>query len=98
MLIGGLLTLVIGGPVLWGSASAARRMLALRTAEKQTAAGLEKLRQEMASEVGAGALRDVCAVEGTVESARPLSAEVSGQPCVYYDVRVEREYEETRQE
>ena len=98
MLIGGLVALVIGVLLLWGSVSAARRMLALRTAKTQTAAELEKLRGEMASEVGAGALRDVCALEGTAEHARPLSAEISGQPCVYCAVRVDREYEETRQD
>jgi hypothetical protein len=98
MLIGGLIALVAGALLLWGSARAQKRALALRTAPIQTAAALETLRTEMAAEVGAGALRDLVAVEGTVECARPLTAEVSGQPCVYYDAHVEREYEETREE
>jgi E3 ubiquitin ligase len=98
VLVLGVILLVGGGLLLWGSASAARRMVAVSSAETQTAAALEKLRGEMASEVGAGALRDICAIEGKAESARPLSAEISGKPCVYCSVRVEREYEETRQD
>jgi hypothetical protein len=98
MVIAGIIVLVVGALLLWGSASSARRALALRTVERQTAAGLEGMRKEMTAEVGAGALRDLCAVEGTVECAQPLRAEVSGQACVYYAATVERKYEETREE
>ena len=91
MLIGGVLLVLVGGLLLWGSVSAQKRELALRTVEPRTVAALEKLRTELGAEVGPGGLHDVCALEGTVECAHPLHAEVSGEACVYWAVRVDRE-------
>lgn len=98
MLVAGVIALCVGALLLWGSASAQRKLVALRTAERRSAAALTELMTQVAAEVGAGSWCEACEVEGTVECAAPLTAEVSGTACVYYASSVERQYEETVRE
>ncbi len=95
MWIAGIVVAVVGALLMLGARSAEKRLLALRTASKQTAAGLREALAQMSKDIGAGSFAETCEISGTAECAQPLRAEVSGTPCIYYSMRVERQYEET---
>lgn len=44
---------------------------------------------------GHGAFKQDMAVQGMVKCDRPLTGELSKEPCVYYEMRVDERYEET---
>lgn len=60
-----------------------------------SAAELASLAQSVAREIGAGSFAEAAELKGAVRCSTPLTAELSGTPCVYYSMRVTREYEET---
>lgn len=98
MWIAGIVMAGVGALLVLGALGAEKRLVALRTAAKQTAQGLREALAQMTRELGAGAFSETCELSGTAECAQPLRAEISGAPCVYLAMRVEREYEETVRE
>lgn len=59
---------------------------------------LRELADSMREGLGRGSLRFPATVRGLVRSAEPLVSELAEVPCVHYDMRVARRYEETRWE
>ncbi|MEM8963329.1 MAG: E3 ubiquitin ligase family protein, partial [Acidobacteriota bacterium] len=57
---------------------------------------LETLARSMLEGVGErGLMRFATEIRGTIRAEQPLISELAQQPCVYYAMRVTREYEET---
>lgn len=67
-------------------------MKRLRTS---TVKSLQETAQAVAQEIGAGSWGEYVEVKGKIQCDRPLSSELSQTPCVYYETKVVREYEET---
>ncbi len=72
------------------------RLRQLRAAQRSTtrelAAYAESVSQAL---VEAGNYSQVAEVTGVIRCDSPLTSEIAKQPCVYYDAKVWREYEET---
>jgi len=75
--------------------SQGNKALDIASTETITAAGLATEASDVAKEIGAGSYTKMAEVKGTVESASPLSSEMSGTQCAWYRSTVVREYEET---
>ncbi len=97
MLILGVLLASIGIVLLVLAEYQRTQLRQLRAAERSTtkelAAYAESVSQAL---VEAGHYSQIAEVSGIVKCDRPLVSEVAKQPCVYYDARVWREYEESR--
>jgi hypothetical protein len=64
--------------------------------ETSTAQQLTESARYVAERMGeAGSFNKVTEVKGVIRCDSPLTSEAAGQPCVYYDMNVSREYEET---
>lgn len=73
-----------------------RKKLALmEKTETSTVEFLETLSKSMSDDVGGGSLRYFTEVRGKIRCEDPLVSELAETSCVYYFMKVEREYEET---
>lgn len=73
-----------------------RKKLALMAnTETSTVEFLETLSKSMSDGVGDGSLRYFTEVRGKIRCEDPLVSELAETDCVYYSMKVEREYEET---
>ena len=72
-----------------------KRFTLLASTETSTAADLSSMAGAVAEEIGAGSFHQIAEVAGTSRCSDPLVSELTGTPCVYYDMRVVREYQET---
>jgi hypothetical protein len=77
--------------------SQASKLAQVMAAETLTCAGVERFCKDQGQPVGPSVSTQI-AVQGTIEVRTPLKAELSGQDCVCFKTRVEREYEEERWE
>lgn len=94
-LVLGIIGLFIGVVLFVSGKKAQKKALSLYATENFTAGALQSLYRSVAGEIGTGSFRRMVNLHGTVESPNPLTAEVSGKPCVAYRTEVEREIEET---
>jgi hypothetical protein len=88
-----LLALAIGLAI--GASFQKKRHLLMATTETSTAAELTSMAQAVAGDIGAGSFHQLAEVKGTIRCDQPLTSELSQVPCVYYSMKVTREYEET---
>jgi hypothetical protein len=93
--IAGIAFLLTALGLLIGGSLQRRRVLLLRGTETSSAAELRSLAKAVAAEIGPGSFNQIVEVKGTSRCEQPLLAELSGLPCVYYSMKVTREYEET---
>ena len=70
------------------------QLLEVRATKTCNSAELCELHEAVASEIGPGGFSQLAEVKGAGESDRPLTAELSDQPCLWYSMRVEELYEE----
>lgn len=91
----GLLSMALGGLLFWSYHRKKDRLLALTSTQTSTVEHLCTLARSMAEGVGQGSLAFVTEVCGRVRAAEPLLSELAEKPCVYYDMQVQREVEET---
>jgi hypothetical protein len=83
---------LVAAPILLAIAASKRNRLGqMQATETYSAAQLEEVRDQM----GRGSFIQRVEVKGKAECAEPLKAEFTGQACVAYNVRLDREYEET---
>jgi hypothetical protein len=80
------------------SASQGRKLAAMRGTQTSGAADLQQLAASVGKEIGSGAFAEPAEVKGTVRCGQPLVSELAEVSCVYYSMKVTREYEETRWE
>jgi hypothetical protein len=95
MLIVGVILVVAGVALLFGSRSKARGAEELRGVQRRQAGELSELVGEIAEELGQGAFRERVEIVGAVECEAPLTSPLGERPCLHYDAVVRREYEET---
>lgn len=93
-IVGVVLVLAAAGLLL--AAGAQKRKLDLMTGtQTTTAAELKGLAESVAKDIGAGSFAETAEVKGTIRCDHPLTSELTNTPCVYYEMKVTREYEET---
>jgi hypothetical protein len=71
---------------------------ALVAADAMPIGDLVTLHEKVAAQVGAGSFAHQVGIQGALECAQPLHAEMSGTPCVAYRSQVEHRREETYQD
>ncbi len=71
-------------------------LLEIKSIQTSTAKELTEMCASINQELGTtGGFRQLAEVKGIIKCDTPLTAELSKQPCVYYDMKVEERYEET---
>ncbi|HUV07248.1 MAG TPA: E3 ubiquitin ligase family protein [Spirochaetia bacterium] len=91
--------LVVLGAGLWlGAGTQKKRLAQVRGTETSTAKELKSLSDAVAEDIGSGSFNRVTEVKGKVVCDNPLVSELAQAACVYYSMKVSREYEETRWE
>jgi hypothetical protein len=70
----------------------------IQSTEASRAGELVQAAADVAKEIGPGSFTKLTELNGQVECATPLRAEISEEPCVWYRSTVTREYEEHYQE
>lgn len=93
-LLFGILSLVAAAVLFFVQRNQHNRAFCVRMARSASVAELKTMAQEIAKEIGGGSWRDYVKVSGEIVCDRPLTAPLSQQPCVYYRMSVQREYEE----
>jgi hypothetical protein len=94
----GLLLIALGVLLLWLRRRTQARLLAITATPTSTIGEVLRRHQERAGARGAGSVGQLVEVQGLIRCEAPLTAELSGEPCVYYDMRVEERYEEQYEE
>ncbi|MDX2256556.1 MAG: E3 ubiquitin ligase family protein [Pseudanabaenaceae cyanobacterium bins.39] len=95
MSIFGIILLVIGLILFFVQKNYSTKLRSIRLATFSTIADLQEIANAIAGEIGNGNLREYVKVRGTIRCNRPLISELKQEPCVYYTMRVTREFEET---
>jgi hypothetical protein len=76
-----------------------RQLVDIAAMKTSTARDVTELCQEVAKDLGAaGRFRQRAELKGVIRCDRPLQAELSEQPCVYYEMTVQERFEETYDE
>jgi len=94
LIAGGVLLLSALG-LLLGARGQQTRLAQMASVETSSSAAIEALASSVAGEIGSGSFNETVEVKGVIECENPLIAELSETPCVYYSMRVTREYEES---
>lgn len=94
MAIIGIVLFIVGAFLVWNYFNQKKRMEAISGVETSTTASLQELCQSVASEIGKGSFEEVSEVKGVIECDQPIESEIEKQSCVYYSMRVTREWEE----
>ncbi len=87
---------ILGSVILFIKYMGLKKKLALMMdTDTSTVEELKQLREEMTVGLGRGSLTYHTEVKGRVICDQPLTSELAKVPCVYYSMRIDREYEET---
>lgn len=92
-IFGGIL-IVVGIILFFVQKNYSSKLQSIRLATSSNVADLQRIANEIAGEIGSGNLREYVKVSGIIRCDRPLISELKQEPCVYYTMRVVREYEE----
>lgn len=91
----GLVLLIVAVVLFFIKRNQSHRAFSLQSARAVTAAELHDTAKEVAAEIGGGSWRDYVKVWGKATTLTPLTSPLKDVPCVYYDSKVMRVYEET---
>ena len=94
MVFGGIALLIIAVICFFFARGQANKLAELNAADTYSSRMIEELHQRVVGALGGEALAETCEVEGVIECDAPLTAPLSGTPCVAYTLNVVREYEE----
>jgi hypothetical protein len=72
-----------------------KKLYQMKSTETSQAGELQEISASVAKDIGAGSFNQITEVKGTVQCGSPLISELAKADCVYYAMRVTREYEET---
>ncbi len=72
-----------------------RRLQQMALIETSTSDQIRELAESVTAEIGMGSFSEIVEVKGTIECVNSLTSELSETPCIYYSMKVTREYEET---
>lgn len=95
MWIAGLISIALSGLLVYFYRSQKGRLGAIQSTQTSQVQLLRELAQSMKKGVGEGSFAYMTEVKGKVVCKAPLKSELEGVECVYYSMRIEREYEET---
>ena len=95
LIVLGILLLIIGVILFFVQRYQRQKSMSIRLARSGSVAELQHLSKEIGAEIGPGNWREYVKLTGQIRCDRPLTAELTQEPCVYYTMRVTREYEET---
>jgi hypothetical protein len=96
MVVVGVVLLVVAGVLLLIRRSRQSKLRRITGTETSTAKELAELASSVSQELGGRTgFSQAAEVKGLAKCDSPLTSEVASQSCVYYDMRVTREYEET---
>ncbi len=90
--------MMVGVILFYVSRRTEEKIRAILSVEASTVSELEELYSRVTEEAGKGYFGVKCKLYGTVECDKPLTSELAKKRCVYYKMRVEREWEEERTE
>ena len=74
------------------------KIFSLKSARKTTTKELHQTSSAISEEIDGGIWRDYVKLWGTITADEPLISELKKETCVYYEMTVQREYEETVRE
>lgn len=94
MVVGGVL-LVLGAFLIFLRRKAQSKLLEIKFVKTSTSGELKELADSIKQELGTPGFRQLSEVKGVITCDRPLTGELSKQPCVYYTMNVSERYEET---
>ncbi len=77
---------------------AQNHLLEIRFMETSPVADIIGMRKSIADEIGTGGFKQLVEIKGIAGCTTPLKGELSGMPCVYYEMQVEERYEERYRE
>lgn len=98
MTIGGVILLLVGiGLVIW-HVLAKKKIGALRVARDMTRAQIDETASLLSGELGGGSFKEFVALRGRPECDSPLISPLGERECLYYEMKIIREYEETYRE
>lgn len=67
----------------------------MKFVKTSTAKEIIEMQASISNEIGAGGFQQQVELKGMIHCDAPLTAELSGQQCVYYNMNVEERYEES---
>jgi hypothetical protein len=71
------------------------KLLQIKGTQTTTIKDLADMATAVAQEMGAGSFNEIAEIKGKIACEQPLTSELAQARCVYYTMRVTREYEET---
>ncbi len=95
MVIFGSILMVLSVVLFFVQFNARQKVASLRQARAGSISDLQLIAMKVASEIGSGSWRDYVKLQGDIQCDQPLTSELKQVPCVYYEMKVEREYEKT---
>jgi hypothetical protein len=98
MVIVGIILIALGIVLLIVRRNAQGRLLEIQATPTSPVQDILQSHRDVADELGSGGFSQLVEVKGTIGCGQPITAELSGEPCVYYSMSVEERYEETYQE
>jgi E3 Ubiquitin ligase len=98
LIILGLIMIALGVLLLLLRRRTQARLRAITATPTSAIGEVLRLHQESAGARGAGSVGQLVEVTGMIQCDAPLTAELSGEPCVYYHMSVEERYEEQYEE
>jgi len=93
IIAGGLVALAIG--LIFARSRQSDKLMQMKGTETSQAKELHELQAAVAGDMGAGSFNQIAELKGKSVCSTPLMSELAKSPCVYYSMRVSREYEET---
>ncbi len=94
MIILGSIILVVGIVLFFFQRHYGAKLQSIRSATASNVNGLRQIAEGVAQEIGKGSLQEYVKIHGEVVCDRPIYSQITQEPCVYYTMSVEREYEE----
>jgi hypothetical protein len=92
----GIALIAVGVGLVIARSVQANKLLQIKGTETSRVKDLADLAAEVAGEMGGGSsFNQITEIKGKAVSDVPLTSELAGAACVYYSMRVTREYEET---
>lgn len=92
----GIFMLAIAVGLFFWRKSALDKVLQLKAITARKIGELTDMAKALAKDMGKGHYGETVEVQGKIVCDKPLLAELSKQPCIYYRAEVKREYEETK--
>ena len=72
-----------------------KKIYQIKSTETKKIKELQDMCKEIADEIGPGGYHEICEIKGNTISENPLISEIGKKPCVYYEMKVTRKWEET---